>query len=97
MAYNINWFEDNMVPVFCGPFGNCSGCCLRNLRNFCEKIQCFDGVSGVPVYWWTKEPGHGRELLMGLPPKDMTEWFSMTPVDRAQEITANMINKALVR
>lgn len=64
---------------------------------FVKKIQCFDGVSGVPVYWWTKEPGHGRELLMGLPPKDMTEWFSMTPVDRAQEITANMINKALVR
>lgn len=95
MAYDINWFENNMVAIPGGLFGNCSACCLRNMGKFCEKIQCFDKANSLSVYWWTKTPGHGREILMGVPSKDMIEWFRKTTVEQAQEITGNMINKAL--
>ena len=97
MSYNINWFEENFVAIPCGVFGNCSACCLRNLDKdlFCKKLECVDQNSGVCVYWDTKNPGQHRELLMGLPSKDMTEWFRQTTVARVQTITSNMINKAL--
>ena len=97
MSYDINWFEENFVAIPCGVFGNCSACCFRNLSKelFCKKLECVDQNSGVCVYWDTKNPGQHRELLMGLPSKDMTEWFRKTTVEHAQEITGNMINKAL--
>jgi len=97
MAYDINWFEDNMKPVLVNGLGDCSACCLRNLDKalFCEKLTCFDEASCSFVFWDTKNPGRYRELLMGLPSKDMTDWFCKTPMGRARKITANIINKAL--
>lgn len=97
MSYNINWFEENFVAIPCGVFGNCSACCFRNLSKelFCKKLTCVDERCCHFVFWVTKNPGQQRELLMGLPSKDMTEWFCKTSVRRAQEITGDMINKAL--
>ena len=97
MAYDINWFEDNMKPVFANGLGDCSSCCLRNLDKdlFCKKLICVDESVERFVFWTTKNPGRHRELLMGVPSKDMTEWFRKTTVERAQEITGDMINKAL--
>ena len=97
MAYDINWFEDNMKPVFANGLGDCSSCCLRNLDKelFCKKLTCVDETCCHFVFWDTKIPGFHGELLMGLPSKDMTEWFRKTTVERAQEITGNIINKAL--
>ena len=97
MSYNINWFENNMQPVLADGLGNCSACCLRNLDKdlFCKKLTCVDDTCSCFVFWDTKNPGQHRELLMGLPSKDKTEWFRETPVERTQEITINIINKAL--
>jgi len=97
MAYDINWFENNMQPVLVDGLGNCSACCLRNLDKdlFCKKLICVDERCCNFVFWDTKNPGQHRELLMGLPSKDMTEWFRKTSVRRVQEITGDMINKAL--
>ena len=97
MAYDINWFEDNMKPVFANGLGDCSACCLRNLDKelFCKKLTCVDAGWSFFVFWTTKKPGLYRELLMGLPPNDMVEWFNRTPLVRVQRITSNMINKAL--
>ena len=97
MAYDINWFEDNMKPVFATGLGNCSACCLRNLDKslFCEKLTCDDEDSYSFVFWSTKNPAYHRELLMGLPSKDMTEWFNKTPVDCALKISSDIIIKEL--
>lgn len=97
MAYDMNWFEDNMKPVLANGLGNCSACCLRNLDKelFCKKLTCVDGHCCHFVFWTTKNPGQHRGLLMGLPSKDMTEWFRKTPVERAREISGNVIDKTL--
>ena len=97
MAYDINWFKDNMKPVFANGLGNCSACCLRNLDEelFCKKLTCVDESSCSFVFWIPKNTGIHRELLMGLPSKDMVKWFRKTPVERTREISGNIINKAL--
>ena len=95
--YDIKWFEDNFVAVPSGVFCNCSACCFRNLSKemFCDKLQCRDENSGVCVFWNTKVQGRGGEFLMGIPPKEATEWFDKTSFDCAQKITRDIINKAL--
>ena len=97
MAYDINWFKNNMKPVFANGLGNCSACCLRNLDKelFCKKLTCVDKDSCSFVFWDTTNPGEHRELLMGLPSTDMVGWFRKTSVEHAQEISGNVINKAL--
>lgn len=95
--YDIKWFEDSFVAVPSGVFGNCSACCLRNLDEdlFCKKLTCVDESCCSCVFWIPKNTGIHRELLMGLPSKDMVKWFRETPVERAREISGNIINKAL--
>jgi len=97
MVYDVNWFENNMKPVFIDGLGDCSACCLRNLdkKLFCEKLTCSNASCSSFVFWTTKNLGLHRELLMGLPPKDMIEWFDKTPFVRVRRITNNVINKAL--
>ena len=97
MSYNINWFEDNFVAIPSGVFGNCSACCFRNLSKelFCKKLECVDENTGVCVYWDTKVPGEKRELLMGMPSKEMIEWFNGTPLCRARRFSLGIVNKAL--
>ena len=96
-GYDVDWFENNFVAIPTNMFGNCSACCFRNLNKelFCKKLQCIDEHSGVCVYWNTKVPGQGRELLMGHPSKEMIRWFTSMPFGRAQKITSVIINKAL--
>ena len=72
---------------------------MRNLDKelFCKKLTCVDESHSCFVFWTTKKPGLHRELLMGLPSKDMTEWFRKTPIERTYEITSNMIKKSFSR
>jgi len=70
--------QDNLQPIQAGAMGNCSACCLRNLDRdkFCKKMRCYDEMTGNVVYWMTKRPGECGEYLMGIPPRDMVDWFN---------------------
>lgn len=93
--YDIKWFENNMRPVIAPGLGCCSACCLRNLdeEKFCDKLKCYDDWTGDFVYWGTKIPGHGREILMGHPTPEMVEWFNKTPTEQSQKIAINLIKQ----
>ena len=97
MAYDVKWFENNMRAVVAPGLGCCGACCLRNLDQniFCGKLQCYDDWTGDFVYWTTKVPGHGREILMGQPSSEMVEWFNKTPIEQSHKIASNIIKKAI--
>ena len=97
MAYDANWFKENMQAVPCSSVGACSFCCLRNLdrMKFCYKLHCCDGVTGDTVYWTTKNPENAREALMGHPPLDMVDWFNHVPIEYAREVSVSVLRHAL--
>ena len=97
MAYDVNWFENNMRAILAQGLGCCSACCLRNLNHvvFCETLKCWDDKTGDAVYWEMKIPGHGREILMGRPSPEMVEWFKKTPIEQSHKISSNIIKKAI--
>lgn len=91
MAYDIKWFEKNMHAELAPVLGACSFCCFRNLDKdlFCSKLTCYDERTDNYVYWEANFPELNRELLMGLVPNDMCEWFNKTP--NIEHVSASMI------
>ena len=88
MAYDVNWFENNMYAELAPGLAGCSFCCLRNLDKdlFCSKLTCYDERTNNFVYWQSK---YGRDMLRGVPPVEMVEWFNKTP--NVEHVSANMI------
>lgn len=99
MAYDINWFANNMQAFGSPGCYGCSFCCFRNLKaeTFCNKLKCFDCRTGDFVFWGTKISGRNREILMGRPPREMIEWFVQTPLEQSEQISSDIIKKVMER
>ena len=99
MAYDVNWFEKNMQAFESPELWGCSFCCFRTLEEnlFCDELKCVDYDTCNFVFWDTKVPGHGREILMGHPPREMIEWFDKTPKEQTEQISGNIIKKTMER
>lgn len=89
MAYDINWFRNNVHAEIAPGLGGCSFCCFRNLgrAQYCDKLVCFDECTDNYVYWESK---YGYDMLRGAPPVEMVEWFDRTPYEDIAHISGNM-------
>ncbi len=87
---------ERLTPVQAGAMGNCSECCLRNLdkTKFCEKMRCYDEISGNTVYWTMVNPGEYRQCLMGQLPVGMAEWYNARSCDDVKVVATMCIKRA---
>lgn len=105
IPYDINWFSNNMdaIPAGCDSFGNCSACSLRNLKKFCYVLSptCLyvsdtDDFAQA-VYWMPKKRIGNTNLLLGVPPPELVQWFYNTPVEQARKIAGEVVKNSVLK
>ena len=93
-----SWFEQNMhAQKMQSPTGECSFCALRNLPKFCELIPSCVVVTDDDIYTVTWQPNiSGLKLTLenGLPPRDMTKFFTKTNPEKLASIFEKMAREA---